>query len=461
MHLSRLARSSAFRNGLLYAALFGACTLLLFALVYWQTVGYMQGQLHAMVDSEVQALLAHYRDDGLSGLQGAIADSLESPRATGTHYLLVDAQGRRIAGDLPASMAVLGWSQPSVKRGRSRDDGGDEDAISVVARGVRLAGGAKLVVAHDAHQLAELRTRLAYALAWGLALMLLMGAAGGALMGGAALRRVESINRVAARIMGGELSRRIPTRGRGDEFDSLAAHLNRMLDQIERLMQGMREVSSDIAHDLRTPLGRLRQSLETARHEAASAADYRRAIEHAIEQTDHILATFAALLRIAQIESGSRRARFADLDLSQLAQSLAETYAPVAEESAHALSTHIEPGINVRGDRDLLMQGLANLVENALTHTPPGSHIEVTLNAAGGSAVLSVADDGPGIPDAALGKVIQRFYRLEASRSTPGSGLGLSLVAAIADLHGVALDLSDNNPGLRATLRLPLAVSTG
>ena len=454
MRLTRLARSSAFRNGLLYAALFGVCTLLLFAVVYWQTVGYMQGQLRALVDSEVHALLAHYRDDGLSGLQGALADRLEGSGPSATYYLLIDAQGHRLAGDLPASAAGLGWFRHSVMPAAASGEDGD-DAVPVLARGVNLGNGARLVVAHDAHQLAELRTRLAFALIWGLGLMLLLGAAAGALLGGVALRRVESINRVVSQIMGGELSRRIPTRGRGDEFDNLATHLNRMLERIEGLMQGMREVSSDIAHDLRTPLGRLRQSLDTAQREAASVADYRRAVGHAIDQTDQILETFAALLRIAQIESGSRRARFAQVDLSQLAQTLVETYAPVADESGRALQTRIEQGVHTYGDRELLMQALANLIENALTHTPAGSHIEVRLSATSGAAVLSVADDGPGVPQDALGKVTQRFYRLEASRSTPGSGLGLSLVAAVAELHGVALELADNHPGLRATIRLP------
>ena len=454
MRPTRLARSSAFRNGLLYAALFGACTLLLFGLVYWQTVGYMQGQLRALVDSDVHALLAHYRDDGLAGLQGAIADRLEGNRTSATHYLLIDAQGQRIAGDLPASVSNLGWSTRSViPVGASGEDG--DEAMPMLARGVNLAHGARLVVAQDAHQLAELRTRLAYALVWGLGLMVLLGAAAGALLGGAALRRVEGINRVVSQIMGGELSRRIPTRGRGDEFDSLATHLNRMLERIEQLMQGMREVSSDIAHDLRTPLGRLRHSLEAAQREAASVVDYRRAVAHAIEQTDQILETFAALLRIAQIESGSRRARFARVDLSQLAQTLVETYAPVADEGGRVLKTHIEPGVYAYGDRDLLMQALANLIENALTHTPAGSQIEIALKTTPDAVMLSVADDGPGIPQAALGKVTQRFYRLEASRSAPGSGLGLSLVAAVAELHGIPLELSDNRPGLRATIRLP------
>ncbi|MDA3919121.1 MAG: HAMP domain-containing sensor histidine kinase [Salinisphaera sp.] len=458
MRLNRLARSSAFRSGLAYAALFTLSAVILFAIVYWQTAGTMKNQVHHAIDNELQMLLGEYRDDGLSGLQNAIDDRLESGSAR-TRYLLV-RHGRVLAGDLPKQVAVLGWSQAR-RPDRPGDSIGtgatDDDGVPIIARGVRLAHGGVLVVAQDAGQLADLRNRLAYALGWGLALTLLLGAAGGAFMGSAALRRVESINRVARRVIDGELSQRMPVGKRNDEFDHLAMHLNRMLDQIEQLMNGMRQVSSDIAHDLRTPLGRLRQGLDTARTQAGSAAEHRAAIDHAIFQTDQILDTFAALLRIAQIESGSRRARFADFDLSVLADTLAETYTAVAEESQHILSCRVEPALHIRGDRELMTQAVANLIENALTHTPAGTPIELTLASVGQSAVISVTDSGPGIPSNAVEKVTQRFYRLEASRSTPGSGLGLSLVAAIAELHGTLLILEDNAPGLRASLLLPLA----
>jgi len=429
----------------------------LFAVVYWQTAGTMKNRIHRVIDSETHSLMRHYRASGITGLKNAINDRLEP----GTHhdrYLLV-AHGQRIAGDLPQRVAGSGWFQSYRTVNPSNPAYGDRDSphMPIIARGTRLQNGDILVVAHDAQELVALRSRLFYALLWGLTLTLLLGAAGGALMGRAALRRVENINRVARRIIEGELSRRVLESGRGDEFDHLARHLNRMLDQIERLMNGMRQVSSDIAHDLRTPLGRLRQGLETARLKANSTEDYRHAMDQAMAQTDHILDIFSALLRIAQIESGSRRARFAPFDLSALAESLAETYAVVAEESNHMFSSDIAPGIEVRGDRDLITQALANLIDNAITHTPNGSRIDLSVRNNGNETVVTVADNGSGVPAEALDKVTQRFYRLEASRTTSGSGLGLSMVAAIIELHGSKLKLNDNTPGLAASFDLPHA----
>lgn len=455
MPLPNLLRSRAFRNGLAYAGLFTFSAIILFAVVYWQTAGYMKSQIHQAIDNQTHSLVGEYHDGGLSGLQGAISDRLESGN-NDNHYLLV-AHDTRIAGDLSKTAAVVGWSESyrPIRAVSDFRDPPDSRRVPIILHGAPLRNGAVLVVARDAEQLAALRGRLVYAVLWGLMIVLLLGAAGGALMGRAALRRVDNINRVASRIIDGELSQRVPDSGRGDEFDHLARHLNRMLDQIERLMHSMRQVSSDIAHDLRTPLGRLRQGLETARASARSTSDYKRAVDSAISQTDQILETFSALLRIAQIESGSRRARFMRFDLSALASTLAETYTVVAEETGHVLSAEIEPGIAVRGDRELVTQALANLIENAITHTPPGSCIDMQLRTSGHSAVVSVADNGPGIPSEAIDKVTQRFYRLEASRTTPGSGLGLSMVAAVIDLHDAVLALDDNAPGLRASFGLP------
>ncbi|AWN14987.1 HAMP domain-containing sensor histidine kinase [Salinisphaera sp. LB1] len=457
MPLPNLFRSRAFRNGLAYAGLFTFSAVILFAVVYWQTAGYMKSRIHATIAHETHSLTREYDAGGLAELKNAINDRLESGNSD-NHYLLV-AHGARLAGDLSATAGTVGWSEAyrpidSVSAARDRPDSG---RAPIIRHGTQLPDGAILVVARDARQLAALRARLVYAVLWGLLVVLLLGAAGGALMGRAALRRVENINRVASRISDGDLSQRVPDSGRGDEFDHLARHLNGMLDQIERLMHSMRQVSSDIAHDLRTPLGRLRQGLDTARVQARSVDDYQRAVDRAIVQTDQILETFSALLRIAQIESGSRRARFTRFDLSALADTLAETYTVVAEETGHVLAAEIEPAVAVRGDRELVTQALANLIENAITHTPPGSHIDIRLRTSQGSAVVCIADNGPGIPSEAIDKVTQRFYRLEASRTTPGSGLGLSMAAAVVDLHDAVLSLEDNAPGLSVSFRLPLA----
>ena len=255
--------------------------------------------------------------------------------------------------------------------------------------------------------------------------------------------------------MAGNLAERIPTRGTGDDFDLLSASLNEMLDRIHTLMDGLRQVSNDIAHDLRTPLTRLRQRLEIARTRSTTVDQYRQLVDTVIGDTDEILKTFAAMLRVAEIEAGTARARFAPVDLSALLKALVELYAALAEDQQQSLDGRIEHGLVVRGDRELLTQMFVNLVENALRHTPPGTRIEVTAELVAGRPVAVVADSGPGIPPAERDKVFRRFYRLDASRATAGSGLGLSLVAAIAELHHVKVELTDNAPGLRVTLRFP------
>jgi signal transduction histidine kinase len=269
------------------------------------------------------------------------------------------------------------------------------------------------------------------------------------------LRRVESVNRTARQIMEGQLDSRVTVRDNGDELDRLAANLNAMLDRIQSLMESLKQVSSDIAHDLRTPLARLRQNLETAKVSATSVEEFRSSTEVAIAETDGLLKTFSALLRIAQIESGSRKADFARVDLSELFDFVAETFAAVAEDEGHQLVCDIQDGIAISGDRELLLQLATNLVENAIRHTPNGSRIEFCLRQEMAEVIVTVRDNGPGIPEGERGKVLRRFYRLEASRTTPGSGLGLALVAAIAELHGARLGLIDHGPGLIVEVRFP------
>jgi len=269
------------------------------------------------------------------------------------------------------------------------------------------------------------------------------------------LRRVDAIERTGREIMEGNLTRRLPVRGTGDEFDRLSEGLNAMLERIQSLMEGVKQVSNDIAHDMRTPLARLRQRLEAARLPGKTADEQAASIDGAIADTDGLLRTFSALLRIAQIESGSRRAGFAEVDLSALFAAMVETYAAVAEDRGQHVSGTIAPGLAMRGDRELLTQVLANLIENALTHSPAGAQVTLTLERIDGRIVGCVADNGPGIPPAQREKAFRRFYRLDTSRTTPGSGLGLSLVAAISALHGIEITLGDNAPGLRVTLHFP------
>jgi signal transduction histidine kinase len=279
--------------------------------------------------------------------------------------------------------------------------------------------------------------------------------AGGLAMSFGVLRRVEAISRASRAIMTGDLGQRIVLRGTYDEFDHLSASLNAMLDRIQELMLGLQQVSSDIAHDLRTPLTRLRQRLELGRRRETTVGGLRDTFEGAIGDVDMILETFSALLRIAQIEAGTRRAGFKPVALSELLNGLIEAYQPVAEENGQIMLGRIEAGLCVYGDRELLTQLFANLLENVIRHSSTGVRISVEAIPAPKATLVIVADTGPGIPAAFREKVLRRFYRLEASRTTPGNGLGLSLVYAVTILHEGTLDLEDNEPGLRCVLRFP------
>jgi signal transduction histidine kinase len=281
---------------------------------------------------------------------------------------------------------------------------------------------------------------------------LCVGLVGGTMTGRNLLRRVEQVNRTSERVMAGNLSDRVPLHGTDDEFDQLAANLNRMLDQIERLMTAMREVTDDVAHDLKTPLSRLRTRLERALADPSVGSTQSEAIRAAIDEADRLLATFNALLSIAELESGARSDQTGPLDLSEIARSAAELYEPVAEEKGFVLAVVTEPGVIIRGDRHLLSQALANLLDNALKYAR-GGKIEIRVFRRDGQAFVEVADQGPGIPEADRETVLDRFVRLEPSRTTPGNGLGLSLVRAIARRHGGSLVLDDNRPGLRVRLK--------
>jgi signal transduction histidine kinase len=293
-------------------------------------------------------------------------------------------------------------------------------------------------------------------LPWTVLLILVLGTAGGALMSRNMLRRLDAINRTSGEIIAGDLTRRVPLNGSGDEFDSLAENLNRMLDRIERLMKGLREVTDSVAHDLRTPLTRLRNRLEESVARLNASGAQASEIERAIAETDQLIGTFNALLLIAETDAGTTRAAMSALDLSEVAADVVELYEPLAEEKKVGLTVIPGPAVVIEGNRSLIAQALANLVDNAIKYTPAGGMVRIRAAIAGESVDLSVADSGPGIPLADRPRVTERFVRLEASRNSPGTGLGLSLVAAVAHFHRAELVLEDNVPrGLKAVLRFP------
>lgn len=450
--LIRILRSASFRLPLLYAILFILSAAVLFTTVYWTATAAMQNDMAAVLRSEAYQLAEVHRRSGLAGLAEQITRRINF-RTKGPIFYLLQAPSRRVVvGNLPGMPPVNGavdfepdQPEPDAERPGERP--------KLTGFGLTLPDGSFLLVAQDANRLSDMQRAIIRAFVWSGGLTLLLAIAGGALLGTNFLRRIDTITRTSRAIMEGDLSARIPVRGTHDEIDQLVASLNAMLARIQQLMDGLRQVSSDIAHDLRTPLGRLRQQLEDARERAKTTADYSAATDAAIEEADALLETFSALLRIAQVEAGAQKSAFAPFDISALLKSLGETYEPVAEDSDRALDVQVEPGAMLTGDRQLIAQLVSNLLENALRHTPEGTKVRLGLHRRGDGFEIEVADNGPGIPAPEHDKVFDRFYRLDRSRSTSGSGLGLAMVKAIAGLHGLTIRLEDAKPGLRVVLQ--------
>ena len=446
---SAIFRTAAFRLALLQALLFAVFAAALLGVVWRGVNAYAEAQLLDTVRAEVAGLQLAAADATLiKQLQLRMALMPLGPN----YFLLTDAGGRRVLGNLRYRPTTRGWHTVPLL-GALGADHSDADRVHLFAQ--RLPDGRWLVVGSDNRSVVELGEVLSggFLDVGGVAVLLVL--ISGGLASRRYLKRIDALGEQAERILEGERDVVIRERGRGDEFDRLAGRLNRLLARMQVLMEGMRQVSNDIAHDLRTPLARLRQHLETGLAEAPASSPLRRTVEQALIEVDRLLATFRAMLRIASVEARQRRAGFESVDLSQLFADIAETYRPVAEDRGQRLQASVLAGQRLHGDRTLLAQLLANLVENALHHTPPGSRITLGLAPTPHGLVGRVEDDGPGIPAAARTRVLGRFVRLDSSRSTPGDGLGLALVAAVADLHGIRLTLGDAQPGLRVELRFP------
>ncbi len=455
----RLLHTNAFRLAALYFALFAASVLALLGFIYWSTADFIERQTEATLDAEIRGLAEQYDQRGLAGLVEIIRERSAAERGDGILYLFTDAQLHQLAGNLPGWPKVdqirPGWVSFPVEIHRQ----GASETHPALGAVFVLPGGYRLLVGRDLRQANIFRARITRTLSWAALLTLALGIAGGLLMTRNMLRRVDAVNRTSERIIHGDLTQRVPLTGSGDEFDQLAANLNAMLDQIERLMSGMRQVTDNIAHDLRTPLARLRARLEVTLLERPDVERYAEALRQTIGEADHLLGTFNALLSIAEAEAGSRRDTMAILDIAELAHSVAELYEPVADDKGLALELGCDGPIPVHGDRHLLSQAIANLLDNALKYTPKGC-IGLSVRQVGDHVRVEVTDSGPGVPADRREAVFDRFVRLEGSRSTPGNGLGLSLVRAVAKLHGGEAWLEDNHPGLKAIFTLPLAAES-
>jgi signal transduction histidine kinase len=450
MRLRTLLHTSVLQLTLIYVALFGVSVLALFYLIYWSTLGYLERQTNETIQVEINGLLEQYERRGASGLADVIAERVRRDDENRSVYLLADPIGRPLAGNLsflPQQLdALTGQWLDFVKP----ETGGTSTPIR--AGLIRVGPGLRLLVGRDIRELAQIRQLFTRASFYGLTLTMALAIAGGVLMAFSARRRLADLNRTTRQIIAGDLSRRAPLRGSGDEHDELAANINAMLDQIQGLLEGMRHVGDSVAHDLRGPLTRLRNRLETL---AGADQPRREDLLECVEQVGHVLETFNALLRIARVESGAHRSEFAALDLERIVRDVCELYQAAADERQIDLVCTVRAPVEVFGDRELLAQALTNLLDNAVKYTPTGGRIAVTLERTEDVARISVADSGPGVPLADRDRVLQRFTRLDQARSQPGNGLGLALVNAVTTQHHGRLSLGDNSPGLVVTIEIP------
>lgn len=448
----KLLRTSTFQLTILYAVILAVSTIAVAAFLYWATIGFLQRQTDSTIEVEITGLREQYGLRGLNGLSRAIGERIRRGDDPEALYLFADRQLHPLAGNMDEWPDLV-----------NRDDGWysftnriDGRAVPARARVLALPEGLVLLVGRDISDLARLLGLAAAALAWGAGLVTALSLAGGIFMSNRALKRVESINDTTRGIITGDLSQRVETRGSGDEFDQLAINLNRMLDQIEKLMGGVQHVGDSIAHDLRTPLTRLRHSLE----ETAASKDLnsmREQVQSAIDDADRLLATFSALLRIARIESGSYAIRREAVSLPRLVVDALEMYEVIADEKKIDVRRQVAAVPDIVGDRDLIFQLITNLIDNALKYTPSGGELRVGVSASKSSVLLTVTDSGCGIAEAELENVTRRFYRVDNSRAHPGSGLGLSLVQAVTDLHSAILDFTNLDEGLRVEVTFPSA----
>ena len=410
-------------------------------------------QLDSMLTDEATVLTAEFRSGGRQELTEAIATRESAPSATRMLYAAFSPDGRQIAG----SFAVRRPVQTGLAEIRFNDPDEGLDVARAIA--VDVAPDERLLIAVDSDWIE--RVEKTVLIVFGAAFLgaCLLGSGAALMLGGYLEHRLRSISSSAEAIIGGDIRKRMPVGPRRDEFDQLAQTLNRMLDRIENLLENLRQVSSDIAHDLRTPLSRLRTRLEQGVLDCRSTA-VDTVLDDALQRVDEVLSLFAAILRIAEVEGGETRRHFTPVDLSLLVSELAESFAPSFEDLGRTLLWSVEESLSIEGDRELLAQAMINLLENAQRHTPVASIVRLTLVSAGQLVCMQVVDNGPGVPKSDLDRVTKRFARLESARNTEGFGLGLSLVSAVAKLHGGRLALRNVGPGLSATLELPRTFDT-
>ena len=461
--LGKLLRTTAFKLSLVYLTIFALFAAFLLAYFAWNTRRLITEQITQTVDAEITGLAEQYRQGGIRRLVFIV--EARSRRPGSSLYLVTAPAGEGLAGNvgsLPVGILnTPGWIETAYRR-LDDPDGSEHHAL---VRVFQLPAGFRLLVGRDLEERERLRDIVLAAGRWSLAIVIVLGVAGGLFVTRRVLKRVDAMTETTRKIMEGDLTGRLPIAGTGDELDRLAGNLNDMLERIEALMHGLKEMSDNIAHDLKTPLTRLRNRCEEALRLAEDESQYRLALESTIEESEALIRTFNALLMIARAESGQARDGMVDVDAAEIARGVGELYEPLADEKGIQLRVDAAAAAPVHGNRELISQALANLVDNAIKYGASnridvnGAEPEIVIKAApdGERILLTVADGGRGIPAVDRSRVVERFVRLEQSRSQPGSGLGLSLASAVARLHGGELRLEDNQPGLKTVISLPRA----
>ncbi|MBN8996482.1 MAG: HAMP domain-containing protein [Rhizobiales bacterium] len=459
--LGRVVRTTAFKLSAIYFAVFSIFAVAFVLYISYSTNALLTQQLEDTIREEIRGLADQGRSGGLMAIVDAIDQRSRQPGAS--LYLITDVSGRILSGnvsDVPSSLLEQPGMGPITVPYRRTSEDSTRDQLALV-QVLRLPGGFRMLVGRDLGERREFSEIIARSLAWAVALMIGLALISWFFVSRRVLKRIDSVSATSRRIMSGDLTGRLEVTGTGDEFDRLADSLNAMLERIEALLHGLKDVSDNIAHDLKTPLTRLRNRVEAALAGPEDGGRYREALESTIEESDRLIQTFNALLMIARIEAGSPDGAMSEVEAGEIVRDVAELYEPVAEEQGAAIEVDIPAPVTLKASRELLGQAVANLIDNALKYAHPEGGgmptlIRIGVRAGDGDLVLSVADNGEGIPAAERDRVLQRFVRLEKSRSRPGSGLGLSLVAAVARLHHGTIELGDANPGLVVTVKLPL-----
>jgi signal transduction histidine kinase len=462
MTLRELTRRTAFRTAVTFATLFLILATVIFAILYYRITKGIEHRLRADLTVEQNTLQTLGKDSGVESLKSIIEGKKPPTPDDEEIYLLTDLDGKFLAGNIQALPHFNGWRQLSwddvtFKSAADAYYGSD----TLIASWVPVNGGFLLVGNGDS-DIQEIQDLFLDGLLGGLVFALCTALLGGTWLGRQTQHRIDSQQTALDAVSRGDLSARIPLSSSGDDLDHVAGQMNATLDHLQNAVVTLGQVSTDIAHDLKTPIGRISQKLNTVRRSASSVDDYRTTVDDVRGEIDGVIATFESLLRIAQIEGGARKARFTKINLEDVLSKVVDAYEYVAEDAQQNLTAGFSgtTRMTVKGDRDLLVQLFANLIENAIRHCPPGAQIKAGLRTDRGKVVATVSDNGPGIPAEEREKVFRRLYRRESSRTTPGNGLGLSMVAAIAKLHDAQIELSDNAPGLRVELRFPTLNST-